>query len=44
MMKIDNEITLCGWDNRLSDDEVMNVGYNDDVRLTNILFSMMKIE
>ena len=37
-MIIDNEIILFDWDNRLSADEVINLGYDDDIRLIDILF------
>ena len=43
-MTINNEITNFDWDNRLSADQVTNVGYADDIELMNILFSMMKID
>ena len=43
LMNIDNEITLFDWDNSLSAYGVMNIGYDDDIRLMNILFAMMKI-
>ena len=43
-MTIDNEITLFDWDNRISDDGVMNIDYDDDVRLMNILFALMIID
>ena len=39
-----NEINLFDWDNRVSVDEVMNVEYDDDVRLMDILFALMKID
>ena len=42
-MKIDNEINLIKWDNRISDDGVTNVGYDDDVRSMNIMFAMMEM-
>ena len=43
-MMIDNEITLFDWGNRLFVDGGMNVGYDDDVRLMNVLFALMKID
>ena len=43
-MRINNEITLFDWDDRLSADGVMNVGYGDNVILMNIMFALMKIE
>ena len=42
-MTNDNEINPFDWYNRLSVDGVMNVGYDDDVRLMDILFSLMTI-
>ena len=39
----DNVITLFEWDNGLSVDGVMNVGYDEGVRLMNILFALMKM-
>ena len=39
-----NEINLFDWDNRVYFDGVMNVGYDDDVRLMDILFALMKID
>ena len=41
---IDNEITLFEWGNRLSDDEVTNLGYGNDLILINMLFDMIKID
>ena len=38
-----NDITLSGWDNRQSTDGVMNLVYDDDIRLMNILFAPMTI-
>ena len=43
-MTIENLITLFDWDNTLSADGVMNLGYNDDVILMNIIFAMIKID
>ena len=43
-MTNNNEITLFDWENMLSDDGVMNVFYNDDVRLMDILFARMKMD
>ena len=43
-MTIDNEITILDWDNTISSDWAMNVGYDDDVRLMNILFALMTID
>ena len=40
---IDNRITIFDWDNRLSTDGVTNVGYDDDLRLMNKMFAMIKI-
>ena len=40
-MMNDNEINLFDWDNRLSVDGVMNVGYDDAARLMNIMFALM---
>ena len=37
------EITLFDWGNRLSTDGAMNVGYDDYVRLMNIMFDIMTI-
>ena len=42
-MTIDNEMTLFDLDNRFSADGVMNVGYEDVVRLMNVLFSLITI-
>ena len=43
MMKNYNKITLFDWDNRLSDDSVMNVVYDVDVRLMNTIFFWWKL-
>ena len=43
-MTNDNEIKLIDWDNRLYVDGVMNVGYDNDTILTNLLFALMKID
>ena len=43
-MTIDNEITLFDWDNTLSANGVTNVGYDDDVILMNIMFTLMMID
>ena len=42
-MTIDNGITFFDWDNRLSVDGVINIGYYDDIILMKILFALMKI-
>ena len=44
MMTNDNDINLFYWDNRLSVDGVMNVGYDDEVRLMDLLCALMKID
>ena len=44
MMTNDNEIKRFDWDNSLSFDGVMNVVYDDDIRLMNILFALMKTD
>ena len=44
MMTNDNEINLFDWGNRLSVDGVMNISYDDYVRLMNILFALMTID
>ena len=44
MMTNYNEINLFDWDNRLSVDGVMTLGHDDDVRLMNILFVLMKMD
>ena len=43
-MTIDNEKTLFDWDNTLSANQVTNVGYDDYVRLMNIIFDLMMID
>ena len=40
----DNVTTFFDWENRLSAEGVMNVGYYDDVRLMDIMFSLMTID
>ena len=40
----DNEINLFDWNNSLSFDGAMNVVYDDDVRLMNIMFALMKFD
>ena len=40
----DNELNLFDWENRLSVDGVMNVGYGDDVILINLMFALMTID
>ena len=44
MITNDDETTLFDWDNWLSTDAVTNVGYDDDVRLMNILFALTKMD
>ena len=44
LMTIDNEITLFDWYNTLSAHGVMNVGYDYDVTLMNIMFGLTMID
>ena len=44
LVTYDNEINPFDWDNKVFVDGVMNFGYNDDSRLINILFPLMKID
>ena len=43
-MMNDNEINHFDWENRLSVDGVMNIGYVDGVRLMNIMFDPMTMD
>ena len=43
-MTNDDEITVFDWNNRLSVYGVMSVGYDDDVRLMDILVTLMTID